>query len=354
MNIAHIRICKEETGLSGANIGIQNSEKGAAGMNASCELLLFIAYNLANQNQIISRDALELNLEWADWEDVPGKTDVASGIAWLVANDYLAEAEQGYDLTALGQKEGSRLNRERTKADFNQKIKRYTASDAYLDYCEELYGYRMYLFNMMDKAQLDYLFQAVPLAAADTVLDLGCGSGGILNRLVAQSGCRGVGIDQLDPDITPGKLFTYICGDLDNLSEYHLQPNITLSIDSLYFSQDLNRLLSVLKSMKNNRLYLFYSQYLFDEGVKDKSILDPDHTRLAQALQRRELDYRTVNFSANEQDLYENGIRILPRYQKAFAGEGNPDLYEAKHRENKGGKELYDKGLAGRYLYIVP
>ena len=60
------------------------------------------------------------------------------------------------------------------KNEFNDLIDNATSSEAYLDYCTELYGYRMYLFNMMDKFQLDYLFNNISISKNDSILDLGC------------------------------------------------------------------------------------------------------------------------------------------------------------------------------------
>jgi cyclopropane fatty-acyl-phospholipid synthase-like methyltransferase len=83
------------------------------------------------------------------------------------------------------------------KGEFESKIGRLTKSKTYLNFCEEVYGYRMYLFNMMDREQLDFVFNSIPLASDDMVLDLGCGSGSIINCLVEKYGCQGIGIDLL-------------------------------------------------------------------------------------------------------------------------------------------------------------
>ena len=90
---------------------------------------------------------------------------------------------------------------ESVKDEFDNKIGRLTKSKAYLDFCEEVYGYRMYMFNMMDREQLDFVFNSIPLSSDDTLLDLGCGSGSILNLLVEKYGCSGIGIDQLNSDV---------------------------------------------------------------------------------------------------------------------------------------------------------
>lgn len=74
----------------------------------------------------------------------------------------------------------------------------------------------------------------------------------------------GIGIDQLDGDILDrtGKAFKYIKGDIDRISDYGLKPTVTLSIDSLYFSKDLDKLVGQLKSIENNKMYLFFTIYI--------------------------------------------------------------------------------------------
>jgi SAM-dependent methyltransferase len=236
--------------------------------------------------------------------------------------------------------------------EFENKIGRLTKSKAYLDYCEEVYGYRIYLFNMMDQEQLDFIINSVPLSAQDTLLDLGCGSGSLLSLLADKYGCRGIGIDQLPGDVTD-KSITYINGDIDQISGYRLNPTVVLSVDSLYFSKDLDGLLRQLCDFHGSRLYLFYSQYLFDETAGDRSSLHCDHTKVADGLKRIGISYKAVNYSENERLLYEKSLKALQKRSSAFMDEGNLDLFEAKLKEDTLGKQLYDNGLASRYLYII-
>ena len=184
---------------------------------------------------------------------------------------------------------------------------------------------------------------------------MGCGPGSILNLLVKKYGCRGIGIDQLDGDILDrtGKAFEYIIGDIDRICDYSLKPTVTLSIDSIYFSKDLDKLVLQLNSLENNKMYLFYSQYIFDEAVEDKSILNSHKTKIADALNKNNIFFKTIDFSENECLLYENSIRALQKYKKKFEDEGNLDLYEQILKEDTTGIKLYDKNLAARYLYII-
>ncbi len=316
------------------------------------ETLLYIVYNLAMQNQIVTINALRKPLEWLSCENLA----LEQKIAWLADNGYLLINSEGeLALSESGAKEALQISRVRARAEFDGLINSASGSEAYLDYCEEIYGYRMPLFNAMDKEQLDYLFNTVAISKRDSVLDLGCGAGCILDYLVRKYSCYGIGIDQLDEATVKrsSPVISYIEGDLDALKDYKLKPTVTLAVDSLYFSSNLEGLLRVLKSVPANRLYLYYSQYIFDEYKMDKAILDHNNTRLALGLQKSELAYSVRDYSTNEHALYEKALTILPKYKEAMIREGNGHLYEKYQRESSSGKEMYDRGLASRFLYIV-
>ncbi len=263
--------------------------------------------------------------------------------------------DNGLVLTDNGRIEAARISKTMIKDEFSKKIDRLTRSSAYLDFCEEVYGYRVYLFNMMDRQQIDFVLNSIPVSSEDTLMDLGCGSGSILNLLSTKYGCRGIGIDQLDGDIIgrASNAITYINGDIDKISDYSIEPTITLSIDSLYFSNNLDKLVRQLNNIENNKMYLFYSQYIFDEDSRDKSILHSHNTKIADALNKNRISFKTIDYSENERLLYENSLKVLQKYKRAFEDEGNKDLYEQKLKEDMMGMELYNKSLASRYLYII-
>lgn len=238
--------------------------------------------------------------------------------------------------------------------EFEEKIARLSRSEAYLDFCQEVYGYRLPLFNMMDREQFDFLFSEMKCSAANVILDLGCGSGSVLQYVTDKFGCKGVGIDLLSRELLPpdGEIVRYISGDFDRFCKLVVKPSITLCIDSLYFSKDLGKLLSQIHSLQNNRAFLFYSQYIFEENPSGRTILQVDHTVLAEQLKRQNISYRAVDFSENERVFYPVALSTLEKQRDKFRLEGNSDLYEKLLTDNLLGKELYDTGCASRYLYI--
>jgi len=193
------------------------------------------------------------------------------------------------------------------------------------------------------------------LTASDVVLDLGCGSGSMLNLLVQRSACRGIGIDLLDRSLFLNTCdsVSYIEADMTEIWQFNLQPTVTLCVDSLYFIQQSDDLLRYLYGIPGNRMFLFYSQYLFEPG-ESKNRLSADGTILAKTLRRNGIPYMAVDFSANEQRLYNRAIMALERLQSAFEREGNLDLLEQKKREDLLGKQLYEEGRASRFLYVIP
>jgi len=320
-------------------------------MTDNQKTILYIMANMQNQNQVITLEALRQPLRLLEC----GDEEIADELARLCDIGLVTRSgADHFHLTKAGKNEASRTYKVKTRIEFNDMINRASESKAYLDFCTEVYGYRMPLFNMMDKEQLDFVFNSIPLSSSDTVLDLGCGTGSIVNHLVNRYGCQGIGIDQIDPQgaARDGSI-SYIEGDIDDFLAYKVTPNVCLSVDSLYFSADLLALINSMKSIPGIRMYLFYSQYIFDPENKDETLLQADHTRLASVLRQAGLTYKTINFSTNERLLYENWLKALPQYHDRFASEGNIGLYEYKFKECSMGKSLYDQRLASRYLYMA-
>lgn len=239
--------------------------------------------------------------------------------------------------------------------EFEEKIGRLCKSEAYLDFCLEVYGYRLPLFNMMDREQFEYLFRAANLSANDTILDLGCGTGSLLKYATERFGCKGIGIDLLSKGLLPpdSDSVRFLSGDIDHFSEFNARPTVTFCIDSLYFSKDLCALISRIQRLRNNRAFLFYSQYIFEKNQADRTILQADHTVIAGILRQQNIPYRVVDFSENERAFYPAALSVLNKHRDQFRLEGNSDLYEKLYSDNLLGKQLYDTGRASRYLYIL-
>jgi hypothetical protein len=52
-------------------------------------------------------------------------------------------------------------------------------------------------------------------------------------------------------------------GIIDALADYRISPTLTLAVDSLYFSSDLDGLIAELKAIPRNRLYSCIGRSIF-------------------------------------------------------------------------------------------
>ncbi len=316
-------------------------------MDKNAETVLHIISSLMNETQTVTTKAVEDSIEWA-----AAGMDIGSALAWLESNGCVTVVDDRLTLTHKGAREAGRIREAKIQEDFDGLIGQCTQSSAYLDFCEELYGHRLYLFNMMDKSQLDDLFAALSLSPEDTVLDVGCGTGCLLNRIAEQFGCRGMGIDRLSSSIVNrlSPLIDYRQTDMDKIEAFHAQA--VLFVDSLYFSRNCASLLNRLKVSNVKKVYMYYSTYLFEE-TEDKALLRENHTPLAQILNRLGFAFAATDYSECEYKLYERGLKLLEKYKLSLAQQGIEDIYARRLNEYKFGAELFEKGRASRFLYTV-
>ncbi len=316
-------------------------------MDNQSETVLHIIGSITGQNQSVTRQAVKSSMAWA-----AAGSDFNTVLNQLVMGGYVSAAGfEGLTLTQKGKLEAERIRDKKIQQEFDGLIARCTQSSAYLDFCEELYGYRLYLFNMMDKRQLDDLFASLSLTPHDKVLDMGCGTGSLLNRIVQEFGCWGTGVDRLDSGIVNriSPLIEYRQTDMDSVLDFN--ASAVLFVDSLYFSRDIKSLLGRLKG-SGVKAYMYYSAYLFQE-TDDRALLCKNKTQLAQALNALGFAYKVTDYSENEQMLYKKGIKLLKTYEARFAADGIQEIYERRMSEYEFGTELYEQGRAARFLYIV-
>ena len=319
-------------------------------MNRNCETVLHIMNGLLDRAQTVTAKEIRRNVEWA-----ANGADAKSALDRLEQNEYVNRTNGGsYSYTQKGKTEADRIREDKIREEFDKLIGRCTQSSAYLDFCKELYGYRLYLFNMMDKRQLDDLFRLLSHLAGNIILDMGCGTGSILNHIVKTFGFIGHGVDQISKEIVDriSPLITYSQIDMDMVSGENVKAETIISVDSLYFSKDMEQLIKRSMGSDVKTVCLYYSEYLFEE-TENKALLQKDNTRLAQVLNSLGLKYEAVDYSECEYQLYQRGLALLPKFKESFSAQKIGDIFERRLKEYKFGAELYEQGRASRFLYVI-
>lgn len=239
------------------------------------------------------------------------------------------------------------------KNEFANKFKSANDSEAYREYSKQIRGYGMSLFNMLDKTQLDYLFNNIIISEKDTVLDVGCGNGEIIRYILEKYKCKGIGIDILPKELIKNiNNFEYIEGNIENIKNYKIKPTISLLIDSTYFVKNIQDVLYHLKYGLESKLYIFHSQCAFNKE-DDRDELKVDNTTIAKILQELKINYNSIDFTKNEIELYKTANDSLKCYREKFYTENNMGLFNKIEIENKMGIELVKTKGIGRYLYTI-
>jgi 2-polyprenyl-3-methyl-5-hydroxy-6-metoxy-1,4-benzoquinol methylase len=286
-----------------------------------------------------------------------GQYDLENELKSLMSEEYLTAFDTGtFLLTDRGREKASTFSGEYQKTQYNQFMMTIWHSEAYLNFCQDLYGYRWCLLNSLYKEQYHHLFNKLEINHGDTVLDIGCGSGVIINSLVGKYACRGIGIDLARDLISIIKGHytdvTFYEMEIESIHDAAIDAEIIISTDSLYCCRDLTAVIAGLKKICKKRMYMYYSQTVEDENG-DRSVLHGDRTDLARALQSNNLKYHLIDFSGDEWNLWKRENEILAKHRAAFKKEGNLKIWDGRVADTSNMLKLFEDNRASRFLYSV-
>ena len=120
-------------------------------------------------------------------------------------------------------------------------------SRAHAAFCERVFGLNLCQHGFADMAQIDALIRATRLGPGMRALDLGCGNGMIAEYLSDCTGAHVTGLDYIPAAIDQARQRTvakagrlaFTVGDINALALPTAAFDVILSIDTLYFADDL-------------------------------------------------------------------------------------------------------------------
>ena len=212
---------------------------------------------------------------------------------------------------------------------------------------------------MSDMKQLDKLLELLALTGESTALDLGCGAGRIAEYISDRTSANVTGVDYAEAAIDLARKRTeakrdrldYRVGDIDNLQFPDESFDTIIAIDTLYFVESLEKIVARLYRIlkPNGQLGIFHSQLLRPEQPKE--LLEVERTELAVTLRSAGFTYRTVDFTANEERIWESEKRVAQELRAEFEAEGNLDLCESRITEAERMLKVCASRRNARYLY---
>lgn len=264
-------------------------------------------------------------------------------------DDVYIPIHQGADL-------GAEFLAEFINKGFSNGLGRFQQSAVFKKFCKELYGRDLGQLSLLNENQLSYLVEILKSQNPQTVLDLGCGLGGITAYLAEQTGCSFTGLDFAEDAINSASIkykipgLKYICQDFNQIDLPLSSFEAIVAIDTLYFANNLENLINKLKGMlkPHGKLYIFYSCAIDADNLSADQY--SHHTKLAEILHKLKLEYQTVDYSMDEFIYWNNVLEVGEPLQSAFEAEGTRDLLDQLLNEAKVNLEP-NALMRVRYLY---
>lgn len=200
-----------------------------------------------------------------------------------------------------------------------------------------------------------------PNADSEKVLDLGCGLGRITEYLQNKTKTHFIGIDiasealKLARERNNGNnTIDFVHGNMSEPNFPSTSFDLILSIDTLYYVNDLKQTMTKLKDLikPGGKMLLFFSQYQF--ANEPDSLFTPNGTQLAQSLQKMGcLKYKYYDYTENERKHWLNQERLMEQNKENFIKEGNEYLYNVLYNDAKETNKQLEKKKFKRFLYEV-
>jgi SAM-dependent methyltransferase len=245
---------------------------------------------------------------------------------------------------------------------------RVPESRAHALFCERAFGRNLGQHGFADMAQIDALIDLAGLEPGERVLDLGCGLGMIAEYISDRTGAHVTGLDYVPEAIgqasarveAAGKAdrLAFAVGDINALALPAGAYDAIVSIDSLYFSDDLARTVGELAAAlkPGGRLAAGYS-HGWEPGMDASTFpietLAAERTPLGDALRAHGLAFQTSDVTEDECRAARARRAILEEMEAAFEADGLRFVWENRMGEARGIGQGCELGLFRRYLYLA-
>lgn len=290
----------------------------------------------------------------------------AGAIASLAERGWLLPAAPGSDFRLSG--EAAIVAKmagtdEVSPALFNDWLTRSAASPAYLRLCDKVYGTPFVEFDMVDREQLEFFIERAAPGPGLRVLDLGCGIGSQAEYISDMTGADVTGVDYADRAVEAARKrcagradrLHFAVGNLDCLDPGLGLFDIIVAFDTLYFVKELSKTLSDVMDhlAPGGSLYAFYTDGPRRDDPEGRAPATPEASKLGAILTTKQLRYETVDFSANEEILWQKSLEWAERLRSDFEAEGGLDLYWGRVIESNECVSMWREGKLKRWLFIV-
>lgn len=327
------------------------------------ELLLVVAHRAQLRTAAsVDRDAL-LSLARAEHGPSPDASlgDLGSSLDALVARGALVVHGSRVAIAPHVIEIVAPLTRARMCRSFDEWMLRCDASPASHAQCRRTTGLPFLHFATVDGVQLAAMLRAIDGTPRTRIVDLGCGLGTFSEHVSDATGAHVTGIDfapravarAMERTSEKRERLAFAIGDLDALALDEGAFDVALSVDTLYFVEDLVKTIpDVARALgPGGRLVAFYDSIQRDGDAA--SILEPRGSHLGVALDAAGLRFETEDFTASERAFWSAQREVVAELKEPWAAEGNESLWRSADREARVMSERHEAGRVRRHLYVA-
>ena len=283
----------------------------------------------------------------------------------LLAKKLIEGDEDDYRLSESGRSFGAHYHAERPDMYWYYYQKFYPtarASEAHSRLCERVFGLDLTQEGQTDMAALHHLLQILDIKQGENVLDLGCGAGVIVEYIAQKTGAEVTGLDYAASAIeeahhrtrTKNDKVSFVQGDLNALELTEQSFDAVISIDTLYWVNDLTKTMAdIAKLLKpGGRMCIF----MMDDVPEGRSAegFSADETWLGQSLIELGIEFDAYDYTVQHAAFWDRAYKAARDLKDEFEAEGNGFIPASLIRESE--EEFLPTIKAGnvaRYLYHV-
>ena len=280
----------------------------------------------------------------------------------LVARGILRVDNGAYSFTATGD-EAKEIVEAQTPF-FAYEYDNYFAlqdkSAAHHAFCEKVYGKDLSQHGMIDMGELQHLSDALEGQSAGAVLDLGCGNGRLTEHLAPFYKGHLTGLDISPQAIISANRRTegqdnlhFVEGNMNHLSYPDHSFDVIISLDTLYYSENRDKLMRKLLAMlkPGGKIFAYFSQWIMDVEEAGQ-YLAGDNTGLAITLKGLGVPFSYIDLTASGLAHWKLKHQTLQEMKGDFEAEGSMALWNYRNREAERYANWGDDKYA-RYFYTI-
>lgn len=233
-------------------------------------------------------------------------------------------------------------------------------SRLFSEYCEGVFGLDFSQDGFSTIKQVDDLISIAKIKEKQTVLDIGCGNGKMLEYINEKTGVEVYGFDYSENAIQDATertafkkdYFHFETGSIGNINYKPEMFDTIISVDTMYFANNLSGFVQQIHNwLKPNGIFLCF----YGEGHLKPKSKDQYNTELAEAFDELKISYEVLDYNEEHYELMKHKRLVADKMKQDFI-ENNMELwYHCAIDQSIDDNMTLDEFVQhyNRYLYII-